>query len=62
MIAVLLSIAGLFVPMPMMMLAVLTGIVQAYIFSVLTMVYLTPPWRPRRPLMKEPLWTSTRLS
>jgi F-type H+-transporting ATPase subunit a len=40
-IAVLLSIAGLFVPMPMMMLAVLTGIVQAYIFSVLTMVYLS---------------------
>jgi F-type H+-transporting ATPase subunit a len=40
-IAVLLSIAGLFVPVPMMMLAVLTGIVQAYIFSVLTVVYLS---------------------
>jgi F-type H+-transporting ATPase subunit a len=40
-IAVLLSIAGLLVPVPIMMLAVLTGIVQAYIFSVLTVVYLS---------------------
>ncbi len=40
-IAVLLSIAGLLVPVPMMMLAMLTGIVQAYIFSVLTVVYLS---------------------
>jgi F-type H+-transporting ATPase subunit a len=40
-IAVLLSIAGLFVPVPIMMLAVLTGIVQAYIFAVLTAVYLS---------------------
>ena len=35
-IAVLLSIAGLLVPVPIMMLAVLTGVVQAYIFAVLT--------------------------
>jgi F-type H+-transporting ATPase subunit a len=40
-IAVLLSLAGLLTPTPIMMLAVLTGIVQAYIFSVLTMVYLS---------------------
>lgn len=40
-IAVLLSIAGLLVPVPMMMLVVLTGVVQAYIFSVLTVVYLS---------------------
>jgi len=40
-IAVLLSLAGLLTPTPLMMLAVLTGIVQAYIFSVLTMVYLS---------------------
>ncbi len=40
-ILVLLSIAGLFVPIPIMMLAVLTGVVQAYIFSVLTVVYLS---------------------
>ena len=35
-IAVLLTIAGLLVPVPIMMLAVLTGVVQAYIFAVLT--------------------------
>lgn len=40
-IAVLLGIAGLLVPVPIMMLAVLTGVVQAYIFSVLTVVYLS---------------------
>ncbi|MFO1019816.1 MAG: F0F1 ATP synthase subunit A [Planctomycetales bacterium] len=40
-IAVLLSIAGLIVPVPIMMLSVLTGIVQAYIFAVLTIVYLS---------------------
>lgn len=40
-IAVLLSICGLLVPVPLMMLAVLTGIVQAYIFAVLTVVYIS---------------------
>jgi F-type H+-transporting ATPase subunit a len=40
-IAVLLAIAGLLVPVPIMMLAVLTGVVQAYIFAVLTAVYLS---------------------
>jgi F-type H+-transporting ATPase subunit a len=40
-IAVLLLIAGLLVPVPIMLLAVLTGVVQAYIFAVLTMVYLS---------------------
>jgi F-type H+-transporting ATPase subunit a len=40
-IAVLLLIAGLLVPIPMMMLAVLTGLVQAYIFAILTVVYLS---------------------
>ena len=46
-IAVLLSIAGLLVPVPLMMLAVLTGIVQAYIFAVLTAVYLSAAVRTR---------------
>lgn len=46
-IAVLLFIAGLLVPVPIMMLAVLTGIVQAYIFSVLTVVYLSAAVRAR---------------
>lgn len=40
-IAVLLTIAGLLVPVPIMMLAVLTGVVQAYIFAVLTVVYVS---------------------
>jgi F-type H+-transporting ATPase subunit a len=40
-IAVLLGIAGLLVPVPIMMLAVLTGVVQAYIFAVLTAVYMS---------------------
>lgn len=39
--AVLLLIAGFLVPVPLMLLAVLTGVVQAYIFAVLTMVYLS---------------------
>jgi F-type H+-transporting ATPase subunit a len=46
-IAVLLSIAGVLVPVPLMMLAVLTGVVQAYIFSVLTVVYLSAAVRTR---------------
>jgi F-type H+-transporting ATPase subunit a len=46
-IAVLLLIAGLLVPVPIMMLAVLTGVVQAYIFAVLTMVYLGAAVRSR---------------
>jgi F-type H+-transporting ATPase subunit a len=54
-IAVLLSIAGLLVPVPMMMLVVLTGIVQAYIFSVLTMVYLSAAVRAEKaPQLQEP--------
>jgi F-type H+-transporting ATPase subunit a len=40
-IAVLLSLAGLLVPVPIMLLAVLTSVVQAYIFAVLTVVYLS---------------------
>lgn len=40
-IAVLLLIAGLLVPVPLMLLAIITGLVQAYIFAVLTVVYLS---------------------
>jgi F-type H+-transporting ATPase subunit a len=46
-IAVLLGLAGLLVPIPLMMLAVLTGIVQAYIFAVLAAVYLCAAVRAR---------------
>lgn len=48
-IAVLLSIAGLLVPVPLMMLAVITGLVQAYIFAVLTVVYLCAAVRAHQP-------------
>lgn len=51
-IAVLLSFAGLLTPTPMMLLALLTGIVQAYIFSVLTMVYLSAAVRAEKPRAK----------
>jgi F-type H+-transporting ATPase subunit a len=47
-IAVLLSLAGLLVPVPLMMLAVLTGVIQAYIFAVLTVVYLSAAVRAHR--------------
>jgi len=40
-IAVLILLAGFLVPVPIMLLAVLTSVVQAYIFSVLTIVYLS---------------------
>lgn len=47
-IAVLLTICGLLVPVPIMMLAVLTGVVQAYIFAILTVVYLSAAVRARK--------------
>jgi F-type H+-transporting ATPase subunit a len=40
-IGVLLVLAGFLVPVPIMLLAVLTAVLQAYIFSVLTIVYLS---------------------
>lgn len=39
-IAIILSLAGLFVPIPLMALDLLTGTVQAYIFTVLAMVFI----------------------
>jgi len=39
-VGVVLSMAGLFVPIPLMALDMLTGIVQAYIFTVLAMVFI----------------------
>ena len=38
--AIVLSLAGLFVPVPFMALEVLTGAIQAYIFTVLAMVFI----------------------
>ena len=40
-IAVLVAVAGFILPVPVMMLFVLTGLVQAYIFAVLSVVYLS---------------------
>jgi len=53
-IAVLLSICGLLVPVPLMMLAVLTGIVQAYIFAVLTVVYISAAVRAHTTEVRKP--------
>jgi F-type H+-transporting ATPase subunit a len=39
-VGVLLLLAGLLVPVPIMLLSVLTSVIQAYIFAVLTVVYL----------------------
>ncbi|MBW2644897.1 MAG: F0F1 ATP synthase subunit A [Deltaproteobacteria bacterium] len=39
-VAILLLLAGLFVPIPMLLLSILTGVIQAYIFSILTIVYI----------------------
>jgi F-type H+-transporting ATPase subunit a len=35
-----LSLAGLFVPIPLMAFDLLTGAIQAYIFAVLSMVFI----------------------
>jgi F-type H+-transporting ATPase subunit a len=40
-IGVLLLIAGLLVPVPIMLLDVLVSVVQAYIFAILVMVYVS---------------------
>lgn len=40
-IAIVVSLAGLVVPIPLMALDLLTGLVQAYIFAVLAMVFIT---------------------
>jgi F-type H+-transporting ATPase subunit a len=39
-IGIVLSLAGLFVPIPLMALDLLTGAIQAYIFTVLSMVFI----------------------
>ena len=39
-IGIVLSLAGLFVPIPLMALEMLIGLIQAYIFTVLAMVFI----------------------
>ncbi len=47
-VAILLSIAPLFFPVAMRLLGLLTGLVQAYIFAVLAMVYIASATRAQR--------------
>jgi F-type H+-transporting ATPase subunit a len=39
--AMLVMIAPFFMPVPMQVLALLTGVIQAYVFALLAMVYIT---------------------
>jgi F-type H+-transporting ATPase subunit a len=51
-IAIVLSLAGLFVPIPLMALELLTGAVQAYIFTVLALVFIGRVTTPDLPAPK----------
>ena len=61
--AILLVVAGVLVPVPIMALGILTALVQAYIFGILAAVYIAaavavqapPPSAPQRPPTPEPL-------
>ena len=62
-VGILLTIAPLFFPIFMNLLGLLTGMVQAYIFSVLATVYIATPRAPanndtRTPALKGPIWTT----
>jgi F-type H+-transporting ATPase subunit a len=48
------SLAGLLVPIPLMALELLTGLVQAYIFAILAMVFITATVEDGTPKMAEP--------
>jgi len=49
MIGIVLSLAGLFVPIPLMALDLLVGAVQAYIFAILAMVFIAGAMGDRKP-------------
>jgi F-type H+-transporting ATPase subunit a len=51
--AILLAIAPLFFPIIMHALGLLTGLIQAYIFAVLAMVYIASATRSRQPSQKK---------
>ena len=62
-VAILLTITPLFFPIFMDLLGLLTGMVQAYIFSILATVYIAAATRtredePRPPAMKGHVWTA----
>ncbi len=52
--AILLSITPFFFPVIMTALGLLTGMVQAYIFSILVAVYIAAALRPSKPVAPEP--------
>lgn len=52
-IAIVLYLAGLLVPVPLMLLGVLTGLVQAYIFGILTLVFAASSLREAERRMRE---------
>jgi F-type H+-transporting ATPase subunit a len=58
-VAILLSITPFFFPIVMTALGLLTGVVQAYIFSILAAVYIAAATRVRRPKLKPVLDANT---
>lgn len=54
MVGIVLSLAGLLVPIPLMALDLLTGAVQAYIFAILAMVFIAGAVGEAHPLPKTP--------
>ncbi len=58
-IAILLTISPLIFPVVMTMLGLLTGMVQAYIFSILAAVYIAAATRTRKPQSKPEPVTKT---
>ncbi|MEP7173517.1 MAG: F0F1 ATP synthase subunit A [Aestuariivirga sp.] len=51
------SLAGLFVPIPLMALELLTGLVQAYIFAILAMVFITATVAETKPMADDGTFT-----
>lgn len=54
------SLAGLLVPIPLMALDLLTGLVQAYIFAILAMVFITSTVEDGKPELQDTQNTSTK--
>ncbi len=56
-IALIVALAGLFVPVPLMALEILIGLVQAYIFTVLAAVFIGAAADEFEETIKEAPWT-----
>ena len=61
-IALVVALAGLFVPIPLMVLEILVGIVQAYIFTVLATVFIGAAVGSGQGRIKEVSWTPRLIS